>query len=160
MRGSPVTGLVVSLILSAVSLCGAESPTLSGPGAREKCPVCGMFVAKYPDFIALVAFRDGTVFYFDGVKDLMKFYIRPDQYSPGRKQADITVIRVTDYYRMSPIDGRTARYVIGSDVYGPMGKDLIPFEKESEAGEFLKDHRGERVLTFDEITPDLIRGLD
>jgi nitrous oxide reductase accessory protein NosL len=41
-----------------------------------------------------------------------------------------------------------------------MGKELIPFEKKAEAEEFLKDHRGERVLAFGEITPDLIKGLD
>ena len=76
------------------------------------------------------------------------------------EQDDIAAIWVTDYYRMSPVDGRRAHYVIGSDVYGPMGKELIPFEKKAEAKEFLRDHRGERILLFGEITPDLIRRLD
>jgi nitrous oxide reductase accessory protein NosL len=161
MRNSPVRILVFSLILlSAFSICRAASPVLPKPTPRDKCPVCGMFVAKYPDFAAQVTFYDGAVFYFDGVKDMMKFYFRLDRYSPGRKQADITAIHVTDYYRVTPIDGFRAYYVIGGDVYGPMGQELIPFEKEAEAGEFLKDHRGERILTFRDITPDVIKGLD
>jgi nitrous oxide reductase accessory protein NosL len=161
MRRLLLRGVAASLIsFATVSFCLAGPLAPSKPAPRDKCPVCGMFVAKYPDFIAQVIFRDGTVFYFDGVKDLMKFYFRLDRYSPGRKQDDIAAVWVTDYYRMSPVDGRKAHYVIGSNVYGPMGKELIPFEKKAEAEEFLRDHRGERVLAFGEITPDLLKGLD
>ncbi len=149
-------GLLV--LLSTVSLCRAGPP--AKPGPRDKCPVCGMFVAKYPDFIASAVFLDGGVAHFDGVKDLMKFYFRTERYSPGRRQADIAVVWVMDYYRMSLIEGRRAYYVVGSDVYGPMGRELIPFEKKAEAGEFLRDHRGERILPFEGITPDVIRRLD
>jgi copper chaperone NosL len=159
MKRSWAAGLIALLFfLSTVSLCWSRPP--SKPGPRDKCAVCGMFVAKYPDFIASVVFRDGAVFHFDGVKDLMKFYFRLERYSPGRKQADMAGIWVTDYYRMSPVDGRRAHYVIGSDVYGPMGKELIPFERKAEAEEFLKDHRGERIIPFEGITPDVIRRLD
>jgi nitrous oxide reductase accessory protein NosL len=38
------------------------------------------------------------------------------------------------------IDGYTALFVIGSDVYGPMGKALISFETVNGAKEFMKDH--------------------
>ena len=154
-----ITAAIV-IALFAVSLAGAAELAPAKPGPRDKCPVCGMFVAKYPDFLASVVFRDGAVFHFDGVKDLMKFYVRLDRYSPGRKQADIDGVWVTDYYRMKLIDGRRAHYVIGSDVYGPMGKELIPFEKKTGAEEFLKDHRGERIILFEGITPEVIRGLD
>jgi nitrous oxide reductase accessory protein NosL len=161
MRRLSLRGIAASLIFfAAFSRCWAGTPAPSKPTPRDKCPVCGMFVAKYPDFIAQVIFRDGAVFHFDGVKDLMKFYFRLDRYSPGRKEADLAAVWVTDYYRMSLIDGRKAHYVIGSDVYGPMGKELIPFEKKAEAEEFLRDHRGERIIPFDGITPDLIRRLD
>ena len=150
----------ILITLFAASLAGAAERAPAKPGPRDKCPVCGMFVAKYPDFTASVSFKDGAVFYFDGMKDLMKFYLHLERYSPGRKQADIDAIRVTDYYRMSPVDGRRAHYVTGSDIYGPMGKELIPFEKKAEAEEFLKDHRGERIIPFDGITPGVIRSLD
>jgi len=147
------------VLLLALCLCGA-GPVPEKPSPKDKCPVCGMFVAKYPDWVARVAYQDGAVAWFDGVKDLMKYYFRLDRYSPGRKVSDMATIRVTDYYSLSPIDGRTAWYVAGSDVYGPMGKELIPFANKAEAEEFLRDHRGVRILTFPEITPELLKSLD
>ena len=53
---------------------------------------------------------------------------------------------MTDYYALEPIDGRTAFYVVGSDVFGPMGKELIPFAQRAQAEEFLKDHKGRAIL--------------
>ena len=55
-----------------------------------------------------------------------------------KELSDIAVIYVTDYYSMKPTDGRKAYYVIESNVFGPMGRELIPFEKEPEAKEFLE----------------------
>ena len=43
---------------------------------------------------------------------------------------------------MLAIDGRSAHYVVGSDVTGPMGKELIPFATREAALEFSKDHGG------------------
>jgi copper chaperone NosL len=126
----------------------------------DKCPVCGMFVAKYPDFLAQVIFTDGTYALFDGVKDMFKYYFNIKKYDASRDLSGIAFIYVTDYYEMTPIDGRKAWYVLGSDVYGPMGRELIPFEKEADAKEFMKDHAGKRLISFDEVTPDLIKGLD
>ena len=130
------------------------------PGSKDKCPVCGMFVAKYQDWVAAVTFKDGTRVFFDGVKDMMKYYFNMTKYAPGKTAADIQAIHVTDYYRLEPIDGRRAFYVVGSDVYGPMGKELIPFEKEAEAQEFMKDHKGKTVLPFGQIDLSLVMGLD
>jgi nitrous oxide reductase accessory protein NosL len=52
-----------------------------------------------------------------------------------------------------PIDARSAWFVIGSDVLGPMGQELIPFAREEEARGFMQDHHGRTVLKFDDITP-------
>jgi nitrous oxide reductase accessory protein NosL len=43
------------------------------PGDRDLCPVCGMLVAKYPNWIAIVVYRDGHAHFFDGAKDLFKY---------------------------------------------------------------------------------------
>ena len=67
---------------------------------------------------------------------------------------------MTDYYSLESIEGTRAFYVIGSDVFGPMGKELIPFGKETEAREFLKDHKGKKILRFQEITPEILKTLD
>jgi len=130
------------------------------PGAKDKCPVCGMFVAKFPDWTAAVRFKDGTTAWFDGCKDLFTYYLNVRKYSPARTPDTITAIQVKDYYALRQIDGRKAFYVAGSDVFGPMGKELIPFEKAADAGEFLRDHNGKRVVKFSDITPALLKTLE
>ena len=119
-----------------------------------------MFVAKYPDFIAQIVFKDGTYAFFDGVKDMMKYYFDLPKYNPAKTTADIAHVLVTDYYSMKLADGLAAWYVVGSDVYGPMGKELMPFREEAAAKEFKVDHKGTAILLFKDITPDLIKTLD
>ncbi len=148
------------LLLMSATMLRADELVPGKPGPKDKCPVCGMFVARYPDWVAAVIFADGTTVFFDGVKDLMKYCFNLARYAPGRAISDIQSVQVTDYYRLEPIEGRRAFYVWGSDVYGPMGKELIPFEKEAHAREFMKDHQGKDVLPFERIDPPLVKSLD
>jgi copper chaperone NosL len=147
-------------VLFTSLLAFAEEPKPLKAAKTDKCPVCGMFVAKYPDFLTQVIFRDGSYAFFDGAKDMFKYYFNLKKYNPSKELSDIAVIYVTDYYSMNPTDGRKAYYVVESNVFGPMGRELIPFEKEPEAKEFLVDHDGKKLIRFDEVTPDLVKGLD
>jgi nitrous oxide reductase accessory protein NosL len=122
-----------------------------------KCPVCGMFVAKYPKWAALIDVEDKK-YYFDGVKDMMKFYIFDVDFPFDRNK--INHIEVTDFYTLEAIDAKQALYVVGSDVYGPMGNELIPFLTKEAAENFMTDHRGEKIILFIDITPQLVMGLD
>ncbi|ALV24619.1 NosL family protein [Campylobacter iguaniorum] len=115
-----------------------------------KCPVCGMFVAKNPSWVAMINDGDKEL-YFDGVKDMMKFIFKENK--------KFNQIFVTNYYKLQKIDAKTAIYVIGSDVYGPMGSELIPFSTIEEARTFAKDHDGKTILSFDEITKSLVEKL-
>ena len=142
------------------SLWGADEIKPAKITPTDKCPVCGMFVAKYPDFVDQIVFKDGTHAFFDGVKDMMKYYFDLPKYNPGKTKADIAAILVTDYYTLKLSDGLKAWYVVGSDVYGPMGKELMPFKDEAAAKEFKVDHKGTAILSFQDITPALIKTLD
>lgn len=155
-------GALGALGFQALVLRGAEAAEVKPitPTARDKCPVCGMFVAKYPDFLVQVIYKDGGYAVFDGAKDLFKYLASLKTYAPARQVADIAAVYVTDYYALAPVDGRLAWYVIGSDVYGPMGRELVPFGKESEAKAFLADHKGKRLLRFSEVTGDVLKELD
>lgn len=117
----------------------------------EKCPICGMFVYKYPRWVAQIYYGDKH-YSFDGVKDLMKYYFD--------NKADISKILVTDYYSQKAIDATTAFYVIGSDVYGPMGNELIPFKNKSDAKTFYMDHKGIKITSFKDITKEEVYKLD
>lgn len=127
---------------------------------KEKCPVCGMFVYKYPNWAAEIVLEDGLSYYFDGVKDMMKFYFEPEKFISDTKGKKISKIKVTDYYTLKTIDGNKAYYVIGSSVYGPMGKELIPFVTENDAKHFMADYGGTKILKFEEITKQLVYELD
>lgn len=154
-------GFVISLTLTlALSFSyGGERKSIS-PSAKDKCPVCGMFVAKYPDFLSEILFKDGSSLFFDGTKDMFKCYFNLKKYRPSKNLSEIDSIYVTSYYNLTLIDGAKAYYVIGSDIYGPMGRELIPFEKEADAKEFMKDHKGQSILRFIDVTANIIRGLD
>jgi nitrous oxide reductase accessory protein NosL len=117
----------------------------------EKCPVCGMFVYKYPKWAAQIFYAD-MHYSFDGVKDMMKYYF---EHKDG-----ISKMLVTDYYSQKAIEARESYFVIGSDVYGPMGDELVPFEKLSDAKTFSMDHKGLKVLKFEAIKADEVRKLD
>ncbi len=149
---------VTFLLIFALPAAGKAAPAV--PSNADKCPVCGMFVAKYPDFLAQIVFKDGSAAFFDGAKDMFKYYFAVSTYNPAKNPADIVSVHVTDYYSMAPVDGRAAWYVLGSDVFGPMGRELIPFALEADAPEFMQDHAGKELLPFGAITPEKIKGLD
>ncbi len=130
------------------------------PPSRAKCPVCGMFVAKYPDWTGAIVFSDAATIYFDGPKDLFAYYLAPEKYDRSRKRGEIAAVYVKDYYSLAFIDGRAAFYVVGSDIRGPMGKELVPFARKGDADGFLADHQGKRVLRFGEITRGILKGLE
>jgi copper chaperone NosL len=151
---------VAGILLVGVPFVWAQEGGSVKPGPKDKCPVCGMFVAKYPDFVAVVTFKDGAHVFFDGVKDMMKYYFDVQKYSPSRTRDEIARIHVTDYYSLGLIDGSKAYYVSGSDIYGPMGREFIPFENEGDAREFVKDHKGKTVLQFQDVNTEFVMKLD
>lgn len=124
----------------------------------DKCPVCGMFVHKHKEWAAKISFENGEYAAFDGVKDMMKFIFEPEKY--GFKDAKIAKIQVSDYYTQNAIDAKSAFFVVGSEVLGPMGNELIPFGDEDSAKSFKLDHRGETILKFDEINKQIVCRLD
>jgi len=135
---------------------GKATDTVS---SQVRCAVCGMFVAKYPSWLAQIHYDDlGQTRFFDGVKDMMVFYFQPERYEGAPREA-IKNIYVKDYYSLNWLSAKDAFYVFGSDVYGPMGHELIPFESKDAAESFSKDHHGKEILTFGEITPGLIDSL-
>jgi nitrous oxide reductase accessory protein NosL len=147
--------------LLCLSLAGpALALDLPAPGERDTCRVCGMFVARYPDWIATTLYRDGHAHHFDGAKDLYKYLLDLPRWAPGHRAEDIAAIGVTEYYGVTRIDARSAWYVVGSDTLGPMGHELVPFATQPEAEEFLRDHKGARVLRHGDVTPKLLEDLD
>ncbi|HIJ94229.1 MAG TPA: nitrous oxide reductase accessory protein NosL [Desulfuromonadales bacterium] len=154
-----ITTILLISVLSISAVCAAEKGALSVPAAA-KCPVCGMFVAKYPDWTASVRFKDGSSSYYDGPKDMFSHFLDTARYSPGKSQADIVALSVKEYYSLAMMDARAAFFVTGSDVYGPMGSELIPFKTEKDAQAFKLDHKGKSILRFKDVNRQTIKSLN
>jgi nitrous oxide reductase accessory protein NosL len=141
--------------LEAVSLW-ITSPRHSGNMLKHidvpkdaKCPICGMFVAKYPKWVTLMRDSKGNTLYFDGVKDMMKYYF-------NHKGENFDPMLVQDFYTLKPVNAKQAWFVIGSNIYGPMGEELIPFRSQADAKTFAKEHFGKKIIRFDEIREDYL----
>jgi nitrous oxide reductase accessory protein NosL len=114
-----------------------------------------MLVAKFPNWVAVIVYADGSYQFFDGPKDMFRFRHREE--SQALEKAEIWV---TDYYTTRPLKARDAVYVLGSDVFGPMGAELVPFESRELAEDFRADHGGDTPLDFDQVDDAVLRSLD
>jgi nitrous oxide reductase accessory protein NosL len=128
----------------------------------DECPICGMMPAKFPEWRAQILFTDGTAAHFDSPKDMLKYLKGLDNMGMDKTWIEdtstIAGVFVTDYSTKEYIDARTAHYVKGSDVQGPMGDDVIPFASMDDAMAFAHEHGGE-VIGYDAITKDLLKDL-
>lgn len=154
LRSLTVT-LVFFIFLTGFSAAADVRPI--EPKKTDKCPVCGMFVAKYTHWLAEIVFKDGSYAAFDGPKDMFKYYQNLQKYAASKKASDIAGVYVTEYYSTKLLDARKLFFVAGSDVYGPMGDEFVPLATEETAREFIKDHKGTKILKFQEVTNELLR---
>ncbi len=154
------TGISFLIIFLLVTVSFAAGPTESTPVQKEKCSVCGMFVAMFADRNAKIQFKDATQAVFCGAKCMFKYHLNVSKYNPSKAKNDVAAISVKDYYSAKSTDALKAFYVIWSDVYGPMGHEPIPFEEEADAKKFLQEHKGKKILRFKDINPNLIKSLD
>jgi nitrous oxide reductase accessory protein NosL len=141
-----------AIAIYLVNKTAIEKPKAIAVPKDAKCPICGMFVSKYPKWAAKITTKEPKAYYFDGNKDLMKYYFKTKE--------NLDEILVTDYYSITSLPAKKAFYVTGSNVYGPMGHELISFATQADAERFKKDHFGKKVLSFEAITPAIVAELD
>ena len=97
----------------------ADEPTVTIK-KTDRCPVCGMFVYKYPKWVAQIMFKDGSYYFYDGAKDMFKHIFDTAKYTAGKKAEDIKAIYVTDYYEVELVDAKSAFLC---DRFGCLGPD-------------------------------------
>ena len=163
MSKKSASSILIPILLLLLATASRAEPgpfQVPSPSRSDVCPVCGMFVAKYPQWVATVLYDDGHADHFDGAKDLFKYLLDLPKYGPDKREEQISAIGVTEYYDLERIDARSAWYVIGSDVLGPMGHELVPFASQVDALEFMQDHGGVKVVRFGDVTLEMLTGLD
>ena len=145
---------VIAIVL--VSACGSGPPQQQ---TGRRCAACGMDVDGEPEWIARIDYTDGSSDFFDGPKCLFKSIHGMSKQKRRLPQSEVATIYVTTYYDQVSIPAQRATYVYGSDVLGPMGRELVPHPSRAEAEEFLRDHHGRGIVRFDEITPEFLRSM-
>ncbi|MEH0158001.1 nitrous oxide reductase accessory protein NosL [Limibacter armeniacum] len=116
------------------------------------CAFCGMPSQEYPKWNANTTSQDGTEKHYCSSRCLFVAITETKEMAESLK-----TVNVTDYYTLKKTDGKSAYYVSGSDITGPMGKGFVAFSSKEAADEFSKDHNGKQVLTFEEIDLEAVK---
>ena len=133
--------------------------------AEARCPVCGMFPARSPQWAAQIIFSNGDAQYFDSPLSLFMYLQDVARYSPGRSSGQIAAHYVTD--ASAPPDGKrtpwvdalSAYYVHGSSAKGPMRAGNLPAFATRAAADAFAERRGGVVLAFGAIDAALVAEL-
>ncbi len=124
-----------------------------------RCPVCGMYPARYPRWAAQVVFQDGATHFFDSPVDLFGFMTGVGRHGSPYTMKEAVAQFVTDFDGGGWVAAETAFYVHGSSVLGPMrDADLPAFGSRESAAAFARSHGGE-VLAHGQVTSGVIRLL-
>ena len=111
---------------------------------QDKCPVCGMYPARYPKHKCQIQTRDKSVHHFCSTHCLFKFLNDSAKFVGSKVQPFL--IWVVDYNSGAWIGGRAAYYVVGSGKKGPMGKEAFVFDKMVDAKKFAEMHGGKAII--------------
>ncbi len=154
--------VALSTCLAALSPMTSAEATVEPrePDATTRCPVCGMRVAPHAEWLAQIVFVDGSAVFFDGGKDFFKYLRARDGHAPGEPGNPVAATFVTSYYDLEVIPAESAFFVAGSEVVGPMGKELVAHPTLAAAEEFRRDHGGSGIFRFDQVTAEVLQTLE
>jgi copper chaperone NosL len=140
------------LALSCSVLALGSLTTASGCTKKEaRCKHCGMRIDPGSAWRAELVGDDGSV---AAVFDTPRCALT--SWRTGKTPAKS--IRVQEYYDRKTRDGNDVRFVIGGDVVGPMGADLVPVDPP-RSSKFIQDHAADRALLLDEVTPQVLSAI-
>ena len=127
--------------------------------AEARCPVCGMYPARSPDWAAQVIFANGDAQFFDSPLSLFMYLNDVARYSPGRSADDIVARYVTDVSSKTWTDAGSAFYVHGSSAKGPMRAGNLPAFASKKAALQFAAQRGGTVLAYADVDAALVTQL-
>ena len=164
LRIAPIYRKVTFLFLALCLVfagCGKSSGPIRADATEGVCPVCHMQVKASDPAMAEIVYSDGTKLMFETAGDMLTFYNAPDKYevtATQKERGNIDRILMKDYNSKAGIDAREAALVYKSKVNGPMGPDVFAFQNQHEARSFVETNGGS-LLTFNDLTPDMVRNL-
>lgn len=120
---------------------------------EDRCPVCGMIVAKHQKFASAIELVDHTTYYFCGTGCMIRTWMHPEIFLiVSKSKLKRPVVR--DYFTGREMDAREALWVAGSDIIGPMGPALVPLKGEKDLKVFMQRHGGKKQFRLHELNDD------
>ncbi len=136
-----------ALLAGAVALVAC-----SKTGADARCELCGMKLDPASPWRAELVATDGKTHSFDTPRCALTALRK------GKVAGSGAAVRVQEFYDRTWVAGTEVDFVVGSDVIGPMGPDLVPVG-HARAAKFVKDHGDGRALALDAVTPDAMDAI-
>jgi copper chaperone NosL len=128
--------------------------------AEARCPICGMYPARYPRWAAQLIFKDGKALFFDSPLELFRFLLDMRHYHDAHGPDDVARAYVSDAGDGRWVSIVEAHFVEGSELLGPMHNPDLPAFAEREAAEAFVAERGGRLLRVEQVTQDLLHALE
>jgi copper chaperone NosL len=144
---------------------------------EDSCDVCGMVIPNHPGPSSEIFYADNepndhaNPARFDSTWEAFKFdfaredWTRDAFYVTDYSAVDYEIKTDDDQKLISRhvgeetfADAQSVTFVVGSEVVGTMGEDLIAFSDEGDAESFNDEHGGD-LVTFDDVTPTMISQL-
>ncbi|MCK8603596.1 nitrous oxide reductase accessory protein NosL [Desulfoferrobacter suflitae] len=119
----------------------------------DRCPVCAMKVANYPNFSSALQLTDGRTYYFCGSGCMIRAWLHPDTFLAAPRE-DIKRAVVRDYFSGEQFDALAATWVAGSDVIGPMGPAMVPLKDAKLVEVFKRRHGGRATFLLQQMTDE------
>jgi copper chaperone NosL len=138
-----------SLVLFLIVLFGMTNYAFSQPikiESDKKCPLCGMYPARYPRFNCQIVFKDGSYEAFDSAIGQLVYLHFPEKVEIKLKP--IANIYFKDYFKGSWLEAEKTFFVAGSEIKGPMGIQFLPVDSEQAAEELKKQGKGKDIIHF------------
>jgi copper chaperone NosL len=140
-------GFLLGLAAGAVSAACKKSERDLQSG---RCNHCGMRIDPTSAWRTELLGADGSTITFDTP------WCALTSWRGGKTTA--ASIRLQDYYDRRWRRGEELRFVIGGDVVGPMGPDVVPVDP-ARVTKFIQDHSADRALRLEEITPEILAAV-
>jgi nitrous oxide reductase accessory protein NosL len=165
--------------LAALAGCGSGDGDVPDPvtlTTDDACEVCGMIIPNHPGPSVEIFYRDQRP---SGHENPARFCSTWEAFEYDfERDWTVEAFYVTDYsavdWSLSTaggdqllsrhpeasafVDAESVTFVVGSDVKGAMGRDLIGFSNRADAEAFRDDYRGS-LSAFNDVTSETIAGL-
>lgn len=139
-----------SFLVGSVLVATSATAFSTACKKEERCKNCGMKIDPTSGWNADLIGMDDKPVRFDTPRCAFTYW------RSGKMQAKD--LRATDYYERAIRDSAELKFVVGGDVLGPMGPDLVPVDAK-RAPKFIQDHSADKAYAASEVTMQVLNDI-